>query len=330
MENNKLKEELEYMIAISKMREESDITMKKNKVNIMIKRGIGLVACFAIVFSGIVYAKDIEIYLKKIFNNSTEAIDKAVENGYVQQENMDYTYDKDIGIKVDSLILDDLNLDISFNFETKKENIKSIRFKDFIITNDNDKVVFSNEFISTDSDELPLYNYINWVNEPIKLTDNTFTDSILFGLRPQTEVFKELYFYVKSLQIIYIDDTGEIIDGTWKFNVIINDDMRKSTTVIYNMAESNEYIESCIATMSITGTDVELTSKINIPSTIALLDLISLKSNHHVYKDFWLDSGKKHMIIHFEDVGTFIENSDALELYLDFFNTTVKLVKENV
>ena len=118
MENSKLKEELEYMIAISKMKEESDITMKNSK-NI-IKKGIGIVACFVVLFSGIVYAKDIENYLKRIFNNTTEAIDKAVENGYIQQENMDYTYDKDIGIKVNSLILDDLNLDISFNFETKK------------------------------------------------------------------------------------------------------------------------------------------------------------------------------------------------------------------
>ena len=81
MEDNKLKEELEYMIAISKMREESDITMKKNKVNIMIKRGIGFVACFAIIFSGIVYAKDIENYFKIDLTISQEHFEKVVEMG---------------------------------------------------------------------------------------------------------------------------------------------------------------------------------------------------------------------------------------------------------
>ncbi len=122
------KDRTKLKIAISKFEDEEKAMNKK--VNFKIKKGIGIAACFAILFSGIVYAKDIENYFKKIFNNSTEAIDKAVENGYVQQENMDYTYDKEIGIKVDNLVLDDLNLDISFNFETKKENIKSIRFND--------------------------------------------------------------------------------------------------------------------------------------------------------------------------------------------------------
>lgn len=258
MENSKIKEELEYMIAISKMRKESDVIMN-NRKNIIIKRGIGIAACFAVIFSGIVYAKDIENYLKKIFNNSTEAIDKAVENGYVQQENMDYTYDKDIGIKVDNLVLDDLNLAISFNFETKKQNIKSIRFKNFIITNDNNKVVFRSDFKYAETlDELPIYNSVNWGNEPIKLADTTFSDSILFGLRPEKEDFKELYFDVKAIEIVNTDDTREIIEGNWKFDVIISDEMRKSTNIIYNMAESNEYITSCTGTLSPTGMVIEL------------------------------------------------------------------------
>ena len=79
---------------------------------------------------------------------------------------MDYTYDKDIGIKVNSLILDDLNLDISFNFETKKENIKSIRFNDFVIINENEKIIYQSEFKSVKNDEeLPLYNSLTWMNE---------------------------------------------------------------------------------------------------------------------------------------------------------------------
>lgn len=323
------KERTKLKIAISKIEEEEKAMSKNN--NFKIKKVIGIAACFAIVFSGIVYAKDIENYLKKIFNNSTEAIDKAIENGYVQQENMDYTYDKDIGIKVDSLIFDDLNLDISFNFETKKENIKSIRFNDFIIKNDNNKVIYQSEIKHVENiEELPLYNSVTWMNEPIKLTDTTFADSILFGLRTEKEDFKELYFDVKSLQVAYMDNTREIIDGTWRFNLTIDDEMRKKTIVIYNMCESNEYVESCTATMSNTETIVELNSKNSIPKTISVLDLIYLKSNEAIYKDFWIDSSDNYMILHFRDVGRFIDNSDILELHLDFFNTTVKLVRENI
>ena len=237
MENSKLKEELEYMIAISKMKEESDITMKNSK-NI-IKKGIGIVACFVVLFSGIVYAKDIENYLKRIFNNTTEAIDKAVENGYIQQENMDYTYDKDIGIKVNSLILDD-----------------------FVIINENEKIIYQSEFKSVKNDEeLPLYNSLTWMNEPIKLTDTTYADSILFGLIPEKEEFKELYFHIKSLQIIYEDDTQEIIEGNWKFDLTINEEMRHSANITYSLLEENDYVKSATATLSPTGMFIELKLK---------------------------------------------------------------------
>lgn len=336
MENSKLKEELEYMIAISKMRKESDITMK-NKKNIMIKRGIGIVACFAVIFSGIVYAKDIENYFKKIFNNSTEAIDKAIENNYVQEENMNYTYDKDIGIKVDSLVLDDLNLDISFNFEIKKDNIKSIRFKDFIITNDNDKVIFRSEFKYAETiDELPLYNSLTWINKPIKLTDTTYADSILFGLRPKKEDFQKLYFDIKSVQIIYIDDTQEIIDGSWKFDLEISEEMRTNTNITYTLLEKNEYVESAIATLSPTGMIVELNlcspfdSVRYIEENMKTLDdtgLFYLKYNNEFLLPSYIDAGDMKYTIHYDGIGAFFYNINELEIYLKPFDSMIHLNK---
>lgn len=326
--NEDFKNEVKFRISMLKMDDE-----KKNNNYNFINKKFAVVACTILVFStGVVFAKDIDNYLKKLFSNSNKAIDVAVENGYVQQENTYYTYDKDIGIKVDSLVLDDLNLNISFNFETKKENIKSIRFKDFIITNNNEKIIYRSEFKSSETlDELPLYNSVNWINEPIKVTATTFTDSILFGLRPEKEDFNKLYFDIKSVQIIYMDDTNEIINGTWNFKVTISDEMRKSAIVIYNMNESNEYIESCVAKVSNTGTDIELIFKERIPQNedVFLTDLIYICSNNKTYRDFWIEYNEKDMAIHFRDISNFIENSNTLELHLDFFNTIVILTKIN-
>lgn len=111
---------------------------KQNKL----KYALTTVFCSIILVTGVVFAKDIENYIRSLFNNSNEAIDAAVENGYIQHVDTDYAYDNDIGIKVDNLILDELNLDISFIFESQKENIKSIRLEDFTITTETDKVVF--------------------------------------------------------------------------------------------------------------------------------------------------------------------------------------------
>lgn len=347
MENSKLKEELEYMIAISKMKEESDITMK-NRKNI-IKKGIGIVACFVVLFSGIVYAKDIEDYLKRIFNNTTEAIDKAVENGYIQQENMGYTYDKDIGIKVDSLILDDLNLDISFNFETKKENIKSIRFNDFVIINENEKIIYQSEFKSVKNDEeLPLYNSLTWMNEPIKLTDTTYADSILFGLRPEKEEFKELYFDIKSLQIIYGDDTQEIIEGNWKFDLTINEEMRHSANITYSLLEENDYVKSATATLSPTGMFIELKLKEVIDYDNMFEKARSGEITEDEMHNFILKYNNKTFMpglktggvarnsdgtidttVEYENISSLNEKIDEFEVYIVSFDSTITFVRED-
>ena len=53
-----------------------------------------------ILTTGVVFAKDIVNFVTSLFTNSTPAIDTAVENGYVQNIDMDYVYSNDIGVKV--------------------------------------------------------------------------------------------------------------------------------------------------------------------------------------------------------------------------------------
>lgn len=288
-----------------------------------------------LITTGLVFAKDISEFVTKFFTNSNKAIDAAVENGYIQTEEMDFVYDKDIGVKLDSLVLDDLNLNISFNFETKKENIKSIRFENFNITNDNNKVVFRSEFeYSETPEELPIYNYLDWGKEPVKLSETTYCDSILLGLRPEREDFKELYFDINSIQVTYMDDKRETIEGNWNFEVTISDEMRKSSTITYNMSESNDYIESCTLTLSKTGVIVDLKSKVKMTMLTQPKDdifppeLIYLSSEKNTYQVSWMDFNEDVAKIYFDDIGAFIENSDKINLHLDFFDTIITLVKE--
>ncbi len=337
---DEIMKKLKLKIAISEIKKESDIAMNRKRKFVNPKIGIAACACLVLT-TGVVFGKDIEHYIKKIFNNSTEAIDIAVENGYIQNENMDYIYDKDIGIRVDNLVLDELNLDISFNFETKKENVKSVRLNDFIITNDNDKVVYRSEFKSVETpEELPLYNSVNWSNQPIKLTDNTFKDSILFGLRPEREDFKELYFDINSLQVTYNDDTREIIDGNWKFDITINDEMRKSQNTIYTMAEDNEYVESCKGTMSPTGLIVELNLKEPIDQMkyiqenferIDGIGLFYLKSNNELIAPLLIENGSDNSIyiLHYDNSGMFYNDVDEIEIYIEPYNFLIKLIQDS-
>ncbi len=335
MEEEMIKK-VKLKIAIAEIRREEMINQRKKFINPKI--GIAVCACF-VLMTGVVFAKDIEQYIKNIFNNTNEAIDMAIENGYVQSEKMDYVYDKEVGIRVENLVLDDFNLNVAFQFETQKEKVKSIRFRDFIITNEHQKVVYQSQFQYAQTlDELPLYNSINWMNEPIKLTDTIFTDSILFGLRPEKEEFEKLYFDVKSLNVTYEDDTKDIIEGTWEFDITICEEMRKSVNISYKLAEKNEYVEFCTGTLSPTGMVVELklASSFNIREYLEEnfemsddLNLFLIKCNGKEYglSSFEYDPSNQ-IKIHYDNIGTFFDDLDKLELYLKPFDSSVILTKQ--
>lgn len=337
MEEEMIKK-VKLKIAIAEIRREEMINQRKKFINPKI--GIAVCACF-VLMTGVVFAKDIEQYIKNIFNNTNEAIDMAVENGYVQSEKMDYVYDKEVGIRVENLVLDDFNLNVAFQFETQKEKVKSIRLHDFVITNEHQKVVYQSQFQYAQTlDELPLYNSINWMNEPIKLTDTIFTDSILFGLRPEKEEFEKLYFDVKSLNVTYEDDTKDIIEGTWKFDITICEEMGKSVNISYTLAAKNEYVESCTGTLSATGMVVELNlvSPFDVMKYIEenseISDDLNLFSIKHKGKEYGLSKFEygnyetTKIMIQYDNIGTFLNDLDELELYLKPFCSSIILEKE--
>lgn len=331
------KDRTRLKIAISKIATE-DIDIKEK--NSFINGKLALAACaFIVLTSGIVFAKDIENYMKKIFNNSTEAIDVAVENGYIQEENSAYIYDKDIGIKVDNLVLDNLNLDISFNFETKKEKVKYIRLKDFIIANDNEKVVYDSEIKKVENiEDLPLYNYVSSINEPIKLTDTTFTDSILLGLR-EHEKFNKLFFQITKIDVIYEDDTKETIEGSWNFDSTISNQMKNSPKKIYAFAENNDYIESCVGELLPSGMIIELKPKnqidiqkfqeywnnVNINNIDELY--IEINGNKYMHSGWNLNVQNSSIILHYDNIGIFSEEVDTIRLVSEVYNTVIVLEK---
>ncbi|MFG6319410.1 MAG: DUF4179 domain-containing protein, partial [Clostridia bacterium] len=205
MNNEKLKNEIKAKIAISKFYEE-DMAMKNNK-NYLVKIAVSVCACL-ILTTGIVFAKDIENFIRKIFKNTSPAIEQAIDQGYIQNIENDFVYDKDIGIKVDNIVLDDLNLNVSIKFENKDKNIASIRFNKFILSTDTNEIIYdSNQQYVTDIKDVYTATYINWKEQPEKLEDNIFADSILFTLGEHSKEKKELIYKIQSLDITYIDNT---------------------------------------------------------------------------------------------------------------------------
>ena len=248
----KIMKRLKLKISISKISEEKS---KRSFVN----KKIVIAACaFLVLTTGLVFSKEIEKITKRLFTNSTKAIDLAVENEYVQNVYMNFVEDKDIGIKVNNIILDEISLDISFCYKVKNSNIKEMRISKYDITTGDGKPINSTE---GKYEEIPLANSINWGDHTqVKTSDTTFSDSVLFTLRDLNYNLNEINIEIYEVRLIY-DDVIEEVQGKWNFNVEINENMKKSSKVEFKMQGTNDKVEACIGTLSPTGLRIELKLK---------------------------------------------------------------------
>ena len=117
---------------------------EKSTTIILLKRVAIFILCIGIVTATTVYAKDIINFITNIFINSTPGIDKAVDNGYVQNVDMDFITYNNIGVKVDYVLMDNNNLDISFVYKYYDDNIEidNISFNTLSIKDENNNMLF--------------------------------------------------------------------------------------------------------------------------------------------------------------------------------------------
>lgn len=335
MENNdRLKNSIKLKIAISEFKKEN-MAMKNKKT--ITKTIVAVCACL-VLMSGIVFAKDIEKMVKNLFSNSSDAINQAVENGYVQTLEEDYVYDKDIGVKVDNLVLDELNLNVSFKFESQKENVKLLRCNKFIVSTDTgEKIYDSDQKYVTDIKDVYTASKIDWSVAPQKNEDNTFSDSLLFTLGERSNPEKNiLYFKIQSFDVTYDDDTKEEVYGEWNFDVKISDEMRQSQSIEYKLQEANEHIESCKATLHPTGLELELNLKEPLDIRAYFVEnedkthghmLFYYKENDEFIEPVMISGTGVTYTMSFDNISSTTKIPNTIEIYADPFESSIFLFK---
>ena len=126
---DRILEKLKLKIAISEIREEREIAMKKR---FFINKKIAIAACACIVLTtGVVFAKDIEGFIRYYFGLN-ETVNKAAEEGYVEEINSNVIEentvleeqekgividDINVALTFDEFVMDDLHLTTNMTFE---------------------------------------------------------------------------------------------------------------------------------------------------------------------------------------------------------------------
>lgn len=248
--------------------------------NISIVKYITAMTVMIIVTTGIVFAKDISYYVKNFFNNNN-GIDNAINNGYIENVNMQYINSNGTNVKIENLLMDDYNLNFNTKIKVddaiKVNEILNIEFEDIIISDENNRILYCNnknsfenycnknnlkyEFLEFDD------NYINsGINDYIKSTNSQNNEiSIIYNLF--TDKFpksKLLNINFSNIVIRTLNNENLTLIGDWKLEVDIPEKFYNRSNIIYNVKESNNpSIKVTEAIIHNTGMQVSFYTKID-------------------------------------------------------------------
>lgn len=195
-----------------------------------------------ILTTGVVFAKDIVNIITSIFNNSTKAIDTAVENGYVQNVDMDFIYDNDIGIKVDYIMMDNSKLDISYVYSYNTNMaVDYIELNQYDIQDDKGNLLYQ-----YDSKNFVIQNPLKVTsmkkyNDPIKLEEGIWKQSILYT-SDSFPTSKVLLINIDSLKI----NNEMVIYGNWNFEITLDNKFIQRDDILYQPVLNEHIIQNKI------------------------------------------------------------------------------------
>lgn len=277
--------------------------------------------------TGVVFAKDIVNFISSLFTNSTAGIDEAINNGYVQNVNMDFVYDNDIGIKVDYLVVDERKLDISYVYENlKAENISSIAINEYNIRDDNNNLLYyENNSKIVDFDTV-ISDYTR-TEEQILDSNKMYRESILYTIDNFPKLEK-LIFEITSITL----NRKDVINGNWLFEVYLQQDMLDNKNDTY-IVSYNEYVKEITTDLSETSFKIEITLNtayddefLKEPNNIILTNKMDeeYKIKYINFKNMNDDNSNYGQISLEFDVSKYFDNID--DLYLNFRITKDKII----
>lgn len=283
----------------------------KSKINRAIKK-ITLVALVLVMLSGFTALATFVIkQIRAHFTTSLNAINTAVENDYVQEIDSDFVYDNGIGIKVDAIVLDDKNLDISFVYDVQDKEkygeITGIGILDYVIKSD-DEVLFDTKVVKGN-----LIKTSKQISHNFEVYDNKFRNSVLYSVLDGYDL-KNINKLIIEISTIYINANEEIsfIDGKWNMSNDVIDKLNERYSNNY-IIEENPYVKDASVTLIDTAIQFEIEFYNEIEENY-IFD-ISLCSSNNEFKWIGYELLKNHKMLKITfDVGKYTEDINELTL----------------
>lgn len=234
-----------------------------------------LVLCM---ITGTVFAKNIMNFIKALFENVSEGVNRAIQSGYIDNVEMDYSKSQEADIKVDSILMDDYNLDILFNIKLKENEISTeiVNFEipDLFISDDMNNIIVAKFENNISYEEFCKERGLNIEYKNIAYGDGSESGIIINKenniykysyVTHSTEFPKSRRLIIEFNRIIALDkqkNTIKEILGEWKIEINLPNEFYNRETIIYNMKSCNdENLKLTRATVSKTSMKIELETK---------------------------------------------------------------------
>lgn len=189
-------------------------------------------------------------------------IETATKNGYVQTLDVPFQKFDNLGIKIDQFLIDDINFDISLEYEISDydiKNIKNVFIQDICIYDENNNVIYMEENEKSNSHtniaDTTGYSKIR------KVSDNTFKTTF-FAQSNNFPKSKKIYIKFSNV-ILNCKNENKIIKGMWNFEIEVSESMINRENIDYKCISNNSEGNISIKNMKLSNTGLILQADSN-------------------------------------------------------------------
>lgn len=221
-----------------------------------IKISFATACCVLGLATSIVFAEEITEFMKYIFNFS-KSIDKAVENGYIQNADVQTIKSNGTVIIAENFLMDDFNLSFTFKVDLENQellnNASKIEFLDMIITDEENNILYCedeetfNEYC-TDNNLNYIFGEFNekyisvgdsWYNKDKQDNEISLIYNLYGSRFPNS---KKLFIDVSKIKCISETDNNEeiILDGDWKIALDVPEKFYNRECAVYTITNCSE------------------------------------------------------------------------------------------
>lgn len=284
-----------------------------------------IILVFVVVSSSITFAGRIIRTLREtvvMFQiTDTKGIADAISNGYAQKLDTEFSYNNGIGMKIDSIAMDDKLLYISYLFDIEKE-ITDIQLENYSIYDNSNNLLsveleanLKNTYGSDYSSEGVTYD-----TKPVKLKDGTWSYETVFQV-----IYDKNYPLSKALNIeidtisILSNNKKETITGNWKFTVDLDNKFATRNSEYYTYTP-NEKVKNLSAKLNDMSFELVIDFNEDINEDVLSTNNIILQDENGEIIECYLKiiNVYKDRVTYICDISKYSANIDKLKLYMKY------------